>query len=333
MLGPNPTYDYYLAPRLRQFPDLEIIFSNFAPNRAKLDPEIFKDALIFFCRYASTQWLNLVERHRRVIAGTALLLDDDLEALATDSTIPLPFRYWCYRLGIGLWPRLGPSLDLLFVSTPTLAARHREAAPRLLPPIADDYDLPDRTVPRSRAVVAYHATRTHAAEKRWLLPVARKVLRADPEIRFEIAAQGRIALRWGRLGRVDVVPPRPWPQYRLATRQQPSAIMLSPLLPSRTNASRSATRRIDAARGGAALLVSSAEIYQPSREEHALGMVVDLDPMRWANAITDLVREPERARQLADLNRGQVIAARDRQPPFLVPHVEAGRRLWRFVDP
>jgi hypothetical protein len=75
--------------------------------------------------------------------------------------------------------------------------------------------------------------------------------------------------------------------------------MLASLLPTGVNAARAPTKRIDAARGGAALLLSNPEVYAPSQEERARDMLVDLDPDRWVRAITDLVRDPGRIRELA----------------------------------
>jgi hypothetical protein len=230
------------------------------------------------------------------------------------------------------WPRLSRVLDLLFVSTPILARRFADGHARLLPPIADAADLPGMFLPQGGILVAFHGTGIHANESRWLVPIARNVLHADPAIRFEILARGRLAAMWRRLGRVAIVERRSWPDYRQATREHGPDIMLAPLLPSRLNASRAETKRIDAARSGAALLVSDADIYRPSDQEKSLGMLIELDPARWERTILDLARDPQRLRTLAQLNLDHVMAARTRQPPLLVPQHEYGQTFWRFND-
>ena len=164
------------------------------------------------------------------------------------------------------------------------------------------------------------------------MPVASRVLAENPDVDFEVVAQGRLAAGWRRIDRVTVLPQLPWPEYRQATAKRAVDVMLASLLPTRVNAARAPTTRIDAGRSGAALLVSDPEVYAPSQEERALGMLVDLDPDRWVRTIADPVRDPDRIRELARLNRAHVAAAQATAPPPFVWHNESGRQLWRFCE-
>jgi hypothetical protein len=332
MIRPNPTYDYYIVPRLRAYPDLETVIFWLAPDKSRLSDAIFKDALVLFIRYTSAAWLDLVERYQGVISGTALLLDDDLASPIQLREIPLHWRWRFFRNGVMHWPRLGHLLDRLFVSTRPLLSRLPQSGARLLPPIGDQFDLTAAPRPDRRLRIAYHATSIHLNDNRWLMPVVSRVLAENPDVDFEVVAQGTLAARWRRINRVTVLPQLPWPEYREATARYAVDIMLASLLPTRVNAVRAPTKRIDAARSGAALLVSDPEVYAPSRQERALGMLVDLDPDRWVRAIADLVRDPDRIRELARLNRAHVAAAQATAPPLLVEHIESGRRLWRFCE-
>jgi hypothetical protein len=159
------------------------------------------------------------------------------------------------------------------------------------------------------------------------MPVASRVLAENPDLDFEVVAQGRLAAGWRRIDRVTVLPQLPWPEYRQATANRAVDIMLASLLPTRVNAARAPTTR-----SGAALLVSDPEVYAPSQEERALGMLVDLDPDRWVRAIADPVRDPDRIRELARLNRAHVAAAQATAPPLFVEHNESGSLLWRFCE-
>jgi hypothetical protein len=49
-------------------------------------------------------------------------------------------------------------------------------------------------------------------------------------------------------------------------------------------------------------------------------------------AIAELVRDPDRIRELARLNRAHVAAAQATAPPPFVWHNESGRQLWRFCE-
>jgi hypothetical protein len=334
MIRPNPTYDYYVAPRLRAFPSLETIIFRLSPEKSRLPDAIFKDALILFIRYTSSAWLDLIERHRSLVSGTALLLDDDLGSPARESGLPLHWRWRFFRNGVMHWPRLGRLLDRVFVSTPPLLSRLPQSGARLLPPIGDESDLAATLRAKGRRLtVAYHGTSIHLNESRWLMPVASQALAENADLEFEVVAQGGLAAGWRRIARAAIMRPLPWPEYRQATANRAIDIMLAPLLPTELNAARAPTKRIDAARSGAALLVSDLKVYNPSAEERALGMQVDLDPVRWARAITDLAREPDRVLRLAYLNREHVATAQAIAPPLLVEHVEGGRRLWRFREP
>jgi hypothetical protein len=332
MIRPNPTYDYYIVPRLRAFPNLETVTFWLAPDKSRLSDAIFKDALVLFIRYTSAGWLDLVERYQGVISATALLLDDDVSSPVQERDLPLHWRWRFFRNGVMHWPRLGGLLDRLFVSTPPLLSRLPQPGARLLPPIGDEFDLTAAPRPNRRLRIAYHATSIHQRDNRWLMPILSRVLAENPDVDFEVVAQGSLAARWRRIDRVIVLPQLPWPQYREATARRSVDIMLAALLPTRVNAARAPTKRIDAARSGAALLVSDPEVYAPSQEERALGMLVDLDPDRWVRAIAGLVREPDRIRELARLNRAHVAAAQATAPPLLVEHIESGRRLWRFFE-
>jgi len=137
------------------------------------------------------------------------------------------------------------------------------------------------------------------------------VLDLREDIVVEVIASRYCASVWRRDPRIEVIPPRPWPEHSTATARQPLDILLAPLLPTAANLARSDTKRIDACRSGAALLVSEADIYRPSAEESALGMVVLLEPAAWQEAILAMVSGLDRRRTLARLNRECVIAGRE----------------------
>ena len=322
--GPNPSFSYYFASRLERQPEVPAHIFNLADTPAHIEPSVFDGALVVFCRYANTRWLHFLHGIRIHLAGVALFLDDDIPALCRDRTVPLPSRLRLWWKGPSQWPRLTPLLGRIIVSTPMLAERFAEAAPLILPPIAGTMDVqppPDRTGPLR---IGYHATTSHLAEHRMLAPILGTVLAAEPDCTMDVIASGRAARLWRGDDRVRILPPRPWPQYRAETAQHGPHILLAPLLPTPANLARAATKRIDAARAGAALLVSEAAIYHPSAEEHALGMLAPLSPAAWEAAILALCREPERRSRLATLNRTHVLAAREAAAKLFAPTGENG---------
>jgi hypothetical protein len=315
--GSNPTFDYYLAPRLRTRHNLDIEIADLWKGPDELSSAIFQDALVLFCRYISGRWLDAMERNREKIAGVGTFLDDDLVALFQDWKIPVRMRARYLMKGIALWPRLERQLDVLILSNPRLASRFPGSAPFLLSPLPERRDLVPLPLRHDGFVVGFHATHTHHHEHRWLVPIVREVLARCPNVTFHITANRSTARLWTGDERVRVMPVLPWPVYRSTTHLHPIDVMLAPLLPNRVNLVRSPTKRIDAARNGAALLTSDATVYLSSPEEIAAGMVVRLEPAAWATTISALAQDPDRVQRLAALNRDVLLRMqREAQPLF-----------------
>jgi hypothetical protein len=314
--GPNPSFDYYLAPRLARLgiPSRACDVSSRPPDLSA--PE-FAGCLVLFCRYMSVSWLRAVSVNRERLAGTALFLDDDLDALFADPTVPLRYRFHLFRRALAFRRRLGAVLDLLYVSNPAIAARHGIANARMLSPLASEADEPSPGQSDAPFRIAFHATHVHWREHEWLMPVAAAVTAANPSVRLEAIANPQLAARWRAIPGVKVLSPKPWPDYRALTRTGGSDLLLAPLLKSPANAARSGAKRIDAMRLGAALLVSEKDIYRCSGEELELVMCVPADPARWTDAILALAREPGRAARLRELNREHVRRAGLAAEPLL----------------
>lgn len=300
--GPNPTFDYYLAPRLEKLGVAHrVIDVDADPYRtlADISPD---GVLVLFCRYVSGAWLRWTEQHASAIAGVALMVDDDIDALFADSTVPFDYRLRLLRRHLFHRRSLARQCGLLFVSGEVLAKRHAGTHPVVLGPIAQDADTPQMTRDAASRV-AFHGTSVHAAEHRWLRQVVASVERQAPAITFDVIASPPLSWRWRGLSNVSITAPASWPAYRAASRAAGAQLALAPLMPSAANAARAWTKRIDAMRLGAALLVSDAEVYRVSSEERELGMCVPLDPQSWSDAIPRLLGDTQRLARLRDLNR------------------------------
>ena len=327
--GENPSFDYYLAPRLalHAAPPMSR-FDLSAPRRTRETAD-WADTFIIFCRYVSRGWLSTLEAHAGELAGVGLFIDDDVAALAAGALQSLRYRWKLRRLATDRWPRLTPMLDAVWVSTAPLAELWSAKAPRLTPPLADEADLATRPMSPDRPLVALHATSSHDADQRWLAPVVRAVLAADPAITFEVVA--RSERFWRGDERVRVIPYRSWPDYRADTAAHGRDLMLAPLLPSAANAARADVKRIDAARCGAALLVSDRAVFQVSQAEAALGMAAPLDAATWTRRILELMGDPERRRALVDLNRAKLSAARQAATGLFAADGAGIGGAWRLI--
>ncbi|WP_174299444.1 hypothetical protein [Caulobacter sp. S45] len=320
--GPNPSFDYYLAPRLAAATGLDVTLAELRRPWALKD-DALDDALVLFCRYVSASWLGRLER--RPPSACALFLDDDLAALAIDPATPPAYRRRVWRWGPSQWPSLARRLHCLMVSTPVLAERFAGCGPVVLPPLAGTDELRLRSSGHFEAPkFGFHATAVHVAEHRWLAPIVRAVLDATPGLQVEVVANGSAARFWDH-PRVHVAPQRPWPEYKARQLDGALDLLLAPLLPGRANQARAAVKRIDAARVGAALVVSDAEIYGVTRAEREEGMHLPLDANAWIEGLTALAGSPDRLRRLAALNRQVLSEERSRARPLVEP---AGAEGW-----
>jgi hypothetical protein len=306
--GPNPSFSYYLEPRGQEDRAMPMSVADIgaAPSPADARREL-AGAFVLFCRYTNAAWLRAIESCSDVIAGIGLFVDDDMDALFTDSSVPLSYRIRLWRLHLAHRRRLSRLCDILFVATPKLVAHHAAAYPHKLSPIATEDDLPKPRAEAGPIRIAFHSTFVHAAERRWLQPVMNSVLRQQPSVSFEVTAGVYAGLPMRKLSRTQVTPSRPWPRYRAESREQGADLLLAPLLPTEANAARSWTKRIDAMRLGAALLASDPEVYRPDPQELSLGMCLPLDPAKWADAIVELTCDRVRLARLRDLNRTFVL--------------------------
>jgi hypothetical protein len=276
-----------------------------------------RDAFVLFCRYTSGAWMRAIEAQAGDIAGVGLFVDDDIDALAADASVPLAYRLRLWRLHLAHRRRLARLCDILFVATPELAARHQHTQTHLLPAIWSEEDKSADERPPGQMRVAFHSTSVHAAEHRWLIPVMRAVLAAEPSMTFEVLAGAPLSWRWRCLPRTRIEPSKPWPRYRAESRMNGADLLLAPLLPTRANAARSWTKRIDALRLGAALLVSDPNVYHPDPEELSLGMCVEPEQAAWTTAIKELAADRTRLDRLRELNRLHVLRASAAAGPLL----------------
>ena len=329
--GENPSFDYYFAPRFALHAGPPVSRFDLTASRRAREAADLAGAFVIFCRYASRGWLTTLQARDGELAGVGLFIDDDIEALSADPRNSWRYKWKLRRYALDRWPRMKPLLDAVWVSTPPLAELWSSSAPRLIPPIAAEADLASTPVAAARPTVGLHATASHAADQRWLGPVVRTVLAADPIVTFEVVAGGGRERYWRGDPRVRVIPYRSWPAYRADTAAHGRDLLLAPLTPGAANTARADVKRIDAARCGAALLVSDPAVFQVSAAEASLGMTAQLDVATWSARIVDLMADRERRRALVDLNRDKLIAARRAAPGLFEPAGEGIGGAWRLT--
>lgn len=324
----NPSFDYYLAPRLaaaaagKTFEVVDLA----TPALAALGGVRASGAYVLLCRYANGDWMRALERRRSSLAGVGLFVDDDVEAVVDDPEAPLSYRVSLFRRHLAHRAALGRVLDRVFVSTRALAARCASARPVVIGPTPSPQDSPPSLAGQRSLRVCFHATGAHVSELRWAMPLLETLAARRRDVEFEVVVDLGRAAAAGASG-VVVRPFVPWPQYRRDTATRGASLLLVPLLDKPANRSRSATKRIDAARMGAAILTNAEAIYRPDPDEAALGMSAPLDHGAWLARVLDLLDSPERLARLADLNARHVARWTPDKWRMLFGHDEEGQAL------
>jgi hypothetical protein len=300
---PNPTSDYYFAARLAApgMPPYQIVDMRDGDFSA-LDAD---GTFVILCRYASAAALQWIERESSKLAGIGLFLDDDIPGVITGHEAPLGYRLSLFFRGLVPLRRLNRYLDIVWASTPKLADRLKDAHARVLPP-APSQNLwnvphPKTSAGENEVLIAYHATAVHVDEHGFLQPIIREVLAARPHARFEVFA-GNSSLRlWRGMERVIVRRQVSWSDYLAEALTRRIDIMLVPLSHSRVNDCRSATKRIDVTRTGAAGVFSISEAY--GSPDGSGEIRLPRDATAWRDTLLDLIDDPARRKAAAQATR------------------------------
>jgi glycosyltransferase involved in cell wall biosynthesis len=213
--------------------------------------------------------------------------------------LPWHYRVKLARFGAGRLSWLRRNEAQLWVSTAYLQEKYASWRPRLvLPASATDLAEPRR--------VFYHGTGSHIAEIRWLRPVMEEALRRDPALSFEVVGSQRVNRLYRELPRVTVVHQMKWPAYQAFLSMPGRHIGLAPLLDGPFNRARSYTKFFDITRCGAPGIYSAlgacAEVVTPGVD----GLVVEMKPEAWVDAIARLARDDALRQTLLDNARRKV---------------------------
>jgi len=290
--GANPSTDFFVLPALRLAGVSDVVHCGFddLPSQEELD-----NACVIFVRYVPTVWQRFVTTHRSRLAAVYFFMDDDLFDRSAFSAMPLNYylkllRYswlrknWLKKMGTQLW-----------VSTPYLAAKYADWQPVLLEPYPA---LSESQVPMK--TVFYHGSASHIDDVRWLYPVVEEVLQRNDELVFEIIGNSEVNRLFRRLSRVQVLYPMKWTTYQALLKRPGRSIGLAPLLNTPFNRARSHTKFIDITEAGAVGVYAAGSTYSSVVEHEVNGLLLDMEPELWVDAILDLASDSVKCAQLLE---------------------------------
>lgn len=256
----------------------------------QLEKALLNDChLLVIARYVSAAQLNLLAACRHNGLQVVYFMDDDLFDAQALAGLPWSYQWKIISLALIHRRRLTRLCDAFWFSSPYLAEKYPALQPVLLSPTAKMPPL--ATIPPP-IVVCYHGTASHQQELAWLLPIIAAVQDQSDTIHFELFGTGKVALAIKQLPRVSVLQPMSWPNYLAYTSIQRRDIGLAPLLPSKFNAARAATKFFDYARMGAVGIYTDTPPYQGVISNNSDGCLLTNNPALWVDKILQLANDP-----------------------------------------
>jgi hypothetical protein len=113
-----------------------------------------------------------------------------------------------------------------------------------------------------------------------------------------VFADTQTAKLFRQLPRTAVLHPMAWPQYLAYTQSRKADIGLAPLLPSRFNAARGATKWMDYARMGAVGIYTDVAPYSNHVHHANDGLLLPNDPALWVKTILELADNSAQLKQM-----------------------------------
>ena len=281
-----PTVDFYICARLDESNIGTVFRFESLQFDAKADT-LPVGTFLIVVRHTSAAWLRFIKANQQRWSGVAYLMDDDIPGALVCRDIPFDYalwtsgRYWLAKNG------LKQVCDRLWLSTKALSERYASRGASLLQPAYVGRIRP--AAPIGNRKWAYHGTRIHIRELKWLVPIVAAVQEALPRAEFEVFGDAKVARLFSGVPRVKVMAPLPWVDYLDYCYTTNIAVGVAPMLAGPFNAVRSCSKAFDIARCGAVGVFSSCEPY--AALESCLGATtLDNDQEQWVNAIVNLLQ-------------------------------------------
>lgn len=308
--GPNPTFDYYIRPRLGDTPNVIVDLSR---RSSAEDIQLEPGDYVLICRYLDWRWSRRITAAHN-LAGTGLFLDDDYVAFLGDRSIPLLYRLDVARRSVLPLRAIKTRLTDVLVSTETLKERFRCAEAEILVPSPGAQDLEPAPSHGSSVVrIAFHAQLSHLADHAFAAEIAGRLADRTKDIAFDVIGPANARRVWARVPSAQFHSELNWPDYRERCRQVGADILIAPMFDTPLNQARSPSKAIDAVRMGAAA------VFPRSRPYHGLSessVLVENGHEAWLSALGDLVDNRDMLRVRADRLRAEVTSWAARTLPL-----------------
>lgn len=276
----NPSSDFFVLPAILANHCQVLRYSHTElPDAADL-----ANAVVIFVRYVPANWLRLIGSARPMLRALIFFMDDDV--LDMDASVGMPWRYRfkLTRLARRRLRWLRQQKAELWVSTHYLQQKYAAWQPRLVLPSPVN-------APTQVRRVFYHGSASHETDIRWLKPVISEAMREESKLVFEIIGGPNVYRLYKDLPRVNVIHPMKWPAYQTFLSLQERHVGLNPLHEIPFNRARSYTKFFDITGCKAVGIYSPNTACSEIIRDGYDGLIVELDPQAWVEAILKLIRD------------------------------------------
>lgn len=312
--GARPTEDIYFlesaAPGLRQ---CGIPVERFPVSRsfgaAVLAGRSFKRCYagvnLLVCRSLPLSWLRWLERNRNVFGYIVYLIDDDIPAAASDTTLPSAYRKRMARIA-SAQPRLLALADEVVACSNQLAQYFTPRQPNvsvLTPPLLAPLPGHDHFIgppsAQSPWQIGFHGTRAHLHDLLHIAPALETLQRQRDDTQLEIMLGQHIPKQLAVLPRVTAPTPLPWQAFQQYQRQRRLHIGLAPLLPTPFNQGKSFIKFLDIAAMGGVGIYSNRYPYTEVVRHGENGLLVEDSTSAWHDGLQQLLEDPVATARMA----------------------------------
>lgn len=264
-----------------------------------------RGANLVLCRTLPPRVLRWLERERGRFGRLVYLIDDDLQAAASDPRLPQSYRRRMARAA-ALQPRLLALADTVVTCSVVLAEQfaqqHRNLhvmAPLLISALRDLDHFESGPTPDAPWHIGFHGSRAHLADLCHIAPALESVHRARDDTELEVMLGERTPRCLAELPRVQCPAPLRWDRFRAYRAARRVHIGLVPHLETPFNRSKSTIKFLDIASMGGVGVYSRQSPYREIVQDGVNGLLVDDDPASWQYALEWLLDHPGEAKAMA----------------------------------
>lgn len=262
-------------------------------------------AHVIVCRSLPPSWQRWLARHRQRFGYVAYLIDDDIEAAASDPTLPAAYRKRMAAIA-RRQPHLLQLCDEVVACSDALAERFTSLHERvsvLTPPlIASLPSLEHFAEPPSASSpwrVGFYGTRAHLQDLQHIAPALSALQQTQRGTHLEVMLGKFTPADIAELPNTTMPEPLPWQAFRRYQARQQVHIGLAPLLATRFNAGKSFIKFLDIAAMGGVGIYSNRYPYDQVVKHGINGLLVGDSPEEWQAALQQLIQHPAETARMA----------------------------------